>query len=444
MSDGLKLIAASIAANNPGPLLRMPENVWVEGPETRALAYVKVHYAQFRQLPSGVAVQENTGIRLPTIRDGIDYYMTCVVHRHAHNQAREHYPELRRAMEDTSPEGIRAIHAAASAILRAVQNVDTRGSQVLTMGDIWTQYEARMNKAIAAGDGYHGIPIGYPAMDKETLGLQESDMVSLLARTGMGKTIILCKQADTAIQLGRRVLFVTTEMSALQIGIRMACLTGQFNPEFLKIARLSTTVRRMVSSFMNNERLQELLHIQEAGFSSSTGEIEARVAEIRPDLILVDGAYLLRPASWTKNMSRFDRVTNASDEMKSISLVYKTPLLASYQFNRGAGKGGADGDLEHVALSDAIVNNSSIVFSLAPGPTDDPGMSRRLRSLKGRDGEEFDFPINWRFRPNMDISQYQEEDRYGPLRQDRGEAEDGEEGEEREQNAAPEEEGLGV
>ncbi len=71
-------------------------------------------------------------------------------------------------------------------------------------------------------------------------------------------------------------------------------------------------------------------------------------------------------------------------------------------------------------------------------------MSRRLRSLKGRDGEEFDFPINWRFRPNMDISQYQEEDRYGPLRQDRGEAEDGEEGEEREQNAAPEEEGLGV
>lgn len=416
MSDGLKLIASSLEAKNPGPLLRLPGDVWIEGPETRALAYVRVHYTQFHELPSPVTVQENTGVRLPTARDTVEYYTSSLINRRAHNKAREYYADLRKAMEDTSAAGMEALRSAATGILRAVQETDSRGSRLLTMRDIWEQYHDKMMKAIRAGDDYLGVPIGYPAMDRETLGLQESDMVSLIARTGMGKTIILCKQADTAVRMGLRALFVTTEMSALQIGLRVACLSGAFNPEWLKVARLSTYVQRQLEEFLKQDMFENGLMLHEAGFGSNTGELEARVAETRPDIIIVDGAYLLRPSSWSKSMSRFEQVTNASNELKSISLVYKTPLLASYQFNRGAGKGGEDGDLEHVALTDAIVNNSSIVFKLAPGPTDDPQYSRRLASMKGRDGESFDFPINWRFRPTMDISQYYEDDRFGSTR----------------------------
>ncbi|KGP00289.1 hypothetical protein JT27_18335 [Alcaligenes faecalis] len=444
MSDGLKLISACIAECNPGALLKIPQDGWIEGPETRAMQYVAAHMKEYRVLPHVSTIQENTGVRMMAAREDVDYYIRAVLNRRANRIAKEHYKDLRSALEGTTSESIAQVREAALAIAEATRSVET-GTSLLTMSDMATVLAERNQKLREAGTDLIGIPTGLLPMDEVTMGLQPADVISVIARTGLGKTIMMVLHARAAVEAGKRVLFVTTEMSALQIILRYAAQAWGYSPSVLKSGKLSTKVERELLERMQDAGIQDKLLTHEAGFGTNTGKIESLVAEVQPDLLCIDGAYLIKPVG--RAHSRVEAVATSSDEIKAISLVHKTATIASYQFNRGATNKGKDGGLEHVAMSDAIVNNSSIVYKLTQGPSDDPERSRQITSMKGRDGEDFDFAINWIFHPTMNLTIYQEDDIYG-ARAPQREGGEGEEGHPDDDEELPRsdfmEEGLGI
>ncbi len=60
--------------------------------------------------------------------------------------------------------------------------------------------------------------------------------------------------------------------------------------------------------------------------------IEVAIDRYRPDVVIVDALYLIRPdyprgALW-------EQVKNVSDNLKRISVYYKIPVFTSTQFNR--------------------------------------------------------------------------------------------------------------
>lgn len=69
------------------------------------------------------------------------------------------------------------------------------------------------------------------------------------------------------------------------------------------------------------------------------------------------------------------------------------------QFNRAAGKKGKDGSLENIAYSDAISTHSSLVISLSEGEAPNQKTRRVAQFLKGREGEEGKFGLNYTFAP---------------------------------------------
>ena len=97
------------------------------------------------------------------------------------------------------------------------------------------------------------------------------------------------------------------------------------------------------------------------------------------------------------------------DDLKALTLESDRPLLQSTQFNRAAGKGGAEGSLETIGYTDAIGTHSSQVVAAKMGPTDNPRMSRLLQFLKGREGETGSVAINFRFAPtNLEEMDWEE------------------------------------
>jgi len=266
--------------------------------------------------------------------------------------------------------------------------------------------------------GTVGVMLGVPYIDNQMMGLRKGDLMSLVARTRVGKSWWLLSIAKNIFDQGKRVLFISMEMSREACEERLASLWSGIPYFFIRRGELPTLPKNMEVEFFNTvtkiEASGEII-IVDANLSVTAEDVLSLSIQHQPDVIIVDGAYLFQ-ASRRKGSS-WEMIIDSCNYLKS-RVAVKTPVIASWQFNREAvkklKKKGQDGDpdLEDIAGSDAIGNISSVVLSMLV-PTDqglaDSGMDeyRTIKIIKGRSGETGQFRINWLFN-KMDFSEYVE------------------------------------
>jgi len=397
MSEGLKLIAACINENKPGILLKLDGQVLIDGPEVEAHRYAIRHYREFGSLPQAATIRENTGVNIGNARETAEYYEANCYNRFANAQAKEVFPNLRSALEETTSEAIERAAQAAYDMLQALR-AGRPVNRVYNAQQLGQRVVNRLRASALATRELTGLTSGWPEFDTITDGYQNADLVFWVARPGMGKTWFLLWQVWSAIMAGHRILVGTTEMNEEQIARRLAAIATGINPQILKSGRVSTYDQRRITEMFEELSRAMLIHVISLGFNSQVSEIDAACEDMRPDGIYLDGIYLLKP-SVKGNMSRTEKVAYVADELKMIALSRNLPVVCTTQFNRMAGKGGKDGSLETVGMSDALVQNGSLVIRLGPGNTIEPARSREVFFMKGREGEEGTLNFHFRFAP---------------------------------------------
>jgi len=397
MSEGLKLIAACIADDKPGILLKLNRDVLIDGPETQAYDYTIQHYREFRSLPQAATIQEQTGVRVGTAREPAEYYETNCYNRYASSRAKQIFPRLREALEGTTTEDIRATEEAARQILNELRAVRP-AARTHSIQTVSREIVQRLRNTAFSPRDLTGITTGWPEMDAITGGYQDSDLVFWVARPAMGKTYYLLWQIWAAIQAGHRVILGTTEMSAEQIGRRLVAIALGINPTVLRSGRVSSYDLRRISQLQERMLDENQLIIQELGFQSSISEMEALCDDMRPDVVYIDGIYMLKPVN-VKFASRTEKVANVADDLKVLALTSHIPVICTTQFNRSAGKGGREGSLETVGMSDSLVQNGSLVIRIAPCDNIDSRNAREVEFLKGREGEYGTLNMHYKFSP---------------------------------------------
>lgn len=398
MSIGLQFLASTIAAASAGVLLSLPDSLLKDGPEQDTYSYVVGHYREFGELPQVETVTQATGARLPRAPERPEYYEQALYNRRAHDLATENHVRLREALRGTTSDDITAAAEAAQAILQACRQ-SRRDNNVFNARQMQDAVMTRLRNIRSSPEELFGVPTGWPELDVITQGWQGSDLISLVARPGLGKTWILLYMLKAAMDAGRRVLLVSTEMSAEQMGRRIGALGANIDPEYLKTGRISNYALARLDGYYRHLNSAGLIYTACMGFHSTTSEIEALAEEVRPDAIYVDGAYLLRPPGDSSRLSNVDRVSGVFDGLKTLTLSMDRPVVCTTQFGRQAGKGGKEGSLETIGMSDAVGRNSSVVLGLKWGNTIDQRRSRELELLKGREGEHGSLNLHFKFKP---------------------------------------------
>ena len=109
-------------------------------------------------------------------------------------------------------------------------------SHISTAADMADEYlETLAQRAAAADTGLLGIPTLLPGLDKYTLGWRPGQMITVAARTGVGKSVFAVNCATAAVAAGQSVLMFSLEMS------RMSCGTVSC-PLFLVCLSISSSV----------------------------------------------------------------------------------------------------------------------------------------------------------------------------------------------------------
>jgi replicative DNA helicase len=396
MSDGLKLIATIIDNGSVRALREIPSELFVED-EIPVYQFIRSHYRRYGVLPAYSTVEEECDISIPEPEEGIDYYLKKVNDRRMYSLLRTQYSELQSCMRAYD------MDAAAEVIAGMRSTTQSLRMDVDVMGLVEAASAVMDEYAVAhENPGLAGVPTLWPRYDELVGGYQGGDLVTYVARPGVGKTYTLLRHAQAAYATGHSILVVSMEMTITQMSRRFMSLVTGIGADYIRRGRLSTYARRRLQQYVDDLESTDRAHFFTGGVRKTPSDVDILIQELRPDICYIDSIYLMNSDN-KKAVTRPDKVSAIFDETKQIAVARKLPIVATSQYNRLSGKKGKDGSLETIAYSDAISTHSSVILSLQEGLPGREAVTRQGTLIKGREGEAGTVFYHYSFRPvNMD------------------------------------------
>ncbi len=181
-----------------------------------------------------------------------------------------------------------------------------------------------------------GVPSGFHDLDSKTSGFQDSDLIIMAGRPGMGKTAFCLNIAQhAAIEAGTPVAVFSLEMSKEQLALRMLCSEARIDNHKLRSGYIAESDWGRLS--MAAGKLAEArIYIDDTpGISSFEMRAKARrlQAEHGLGLIIVDYLQLMK-SSRSRSESREQEISEISRSLKSLAKELKIPVIALSQLNR--------------------------------------------------------------------------------------------------------------
>lgn len=225
---------------------------------------------------------------------------------------------------------------------RVFQIQDERSSQAASsIGDLLTSAMERIDARMQGTHAVGGVDTHFTEFDAMSGGLHDGELVILAARPSMGKTALALNVAENVALLGRApVLFVSLEMSGIELADRLMCSVARVNGHQLRNGSISQEDRkRLVEKAV--EVSNAPLYIDDSP-SRSVSEIAAVARRIKTrekslGLIVIDYLQLLEPDN--AKDPRQEQVAKIARRLKGLAREQGVPVLCLAQLNRQAEEG---------------------------------------------------------------------------------------------------------
>lgn len=230
--------------------------------------------------------------------------------------------------------------------------------------------------------GEIGVPFPWQKMTQITLGMWPGTVTFFVARPWMGKTWTGIILALHAWECGERVLFVTPEMSRIELAERMVSKYGKFAYKDVVSATLGMFAEEKFEKVIDElkEKGRGIAVLDDEEKLNSEG-IERAIEAFEPTFVVIDSIYMLKvmlgkikkgPGSVG---DRRDRIIDTVEWLRGLSRRMQLPVVGISQLARtgnikreavrsvkaGRGTGGLENT---VAISDEVFWASHNLFAM--------------------------------------------------------------------------------
>ncbi len=215
-------------------------------------------------------------------------------------------------------------------------NKGSDGSRISPMKEILSEVYEQVEHLYEKKSDVIGIPTGFVDVDKKTSGLQNSDLIVVAARPGMGKTsFALCVAKHVAMDQKKPVAIFSLEMSKQQIAQRLICAEAKIDLHRLRSGNLRDDEWPKLASSI--EKLAEsTLYIDDTAFLTVM-DLRSRarmlVSSYGIKLLIVDYLQLMSSGSNYRD-NRVLEITEISRNLKGIAKELNIPVIAVSQLSR--------------------------------------------------------------------------------------------------------------
>lgn len=228
-------------------------------------------------------------------------------------------------------------------------------------------YQAKKKiEEISNKEGLSGIPSGFDQIDKLTSGWQESDLIIIAARPGMGKTALTLSMArNIAVNQQIPVAFFSLEMSSVQLITRLISSETGLSSEKLRTGRLEKHEWEQLNVKVKALEKAPLFIDDSPSLSIFDLRAKARrlVSQNKIRLIIIDYLQLMSGGGSQKGGNREQEISMISRNLKALAKELNVPVIALSQLSRAVEtRGGSKRPiLSDLRESGAIEQDADIV-----------------------------------------------------------------------------------
>jgi replicative DNA helicase len=278
--------------------------------------------------------------------------------------------------------------------------------ELAVMRDVLHEAMLRIDARLKHEHDMSGVETGFTDIDALTGGFHESELIILAARPSMGKTAFAANIAEhVAIERKTTTLFVSLEMSRLELADRMLCSYAKINGHKLRNGTITAAERRELVQKAAEMSLAPL-YIDDTPSRTMT-EIAATARRLKRKenlgFIVIDYLQLIEPDN--AKDPRQEQVAKIARRLKGLARELKVPLLCLAQLNRQA-EASKDNRprLSHLRESGAIEQDADVVMFVhreeyyhSPQEVEERGLAGQAEIIlsKQRNGPTGDVKVLW-------------------------------------------------
>lgn len=314
----------------------------------RIYSVVRDHYEKYKSLPNDDFIEQeirNTKSEKESIHDYTDEIQFINRLDTSALDGSEYYLDLietfakREAMKDAIKQSLILIkedrmeetETLVRKALTVSRSVDIGQSYFADTKDRWDRtYNAEQK------DKYKTL---LPSLNRSLEGgLGEKELAMVIAPPGVGKSLWLVNQAVQSMMEGRKVLYVSLEMSEDKIAQRFDSVTTLIPQSQLKDPSAQIKVEERLSIFRTNFPDGRLVIKEFPTGTATVNSLRSLLVQLKnyeeftPDVIIIDYLELLRPVR--ENQHEYQAQQRIAEELRGLAMEAKVLLWTATQTNR--------------------------------------------------------------------------------------------------------------
>ena len=293
----------------------------------------------------------------------VEFHAKIVAQKYVQRELIRSATEIQRRSYDDEADVTELIGFAESEIFNVAEGHVKRSVQ--SSQDVLQRTIRQIEEAGKNAGAFNGVPSGFMALDRITLGWQPSDLIIVAARPSMGKTAFVLSMArNMSVEHENGVAFFSLEMSATQLMMRLVVAETGLKSEDIRSGRLTPEQWRHLENSVKPLGTAPLFIDDTPALSVFEFRSKARRLKRHNDIkiIVIDYLQLMTGTQDSKG-NREQEVAFISRTLKAIAKELDVPIIALSQLNRSAeARGGSKRpQLSDLRESGAIEQDADIV-----------------------------------------------------------------------------------
>lgn len=233
-----------------------------------------------------------------------------------------------------------------------------------SLKDVLTASFDRLDELQKLGTGLRGVPTGFKGLDSILAGMQNSNLLILAARPGVGKTAFGLNIARyVAVEKKMPVCMFSLEMSKEELVDRLLVRQGMIDAWKLKTGQLSSGDFDSLSESMGILADAPLYIDDTPGLTVTELRTKARRLQVDKEIKFIVVDYLQLMHGSTRD-NRVQEVSEISQGLKNLARELKVPILALAQLSRAMEARGGKPRLSDLRESGSIEQDADVVMFL--------------------------------------------------------------------------------
>lgn len=236
----------------------------------------------------------------------------------------------------------------------------------IELKDALTESFDRLEEFVKRGSKFRGLPTAYHDLDNKLAGLQQSNLIIIAARPGVGKTTFALNIAvNIALREKAPVGFFSLEMSKEELVDRLLVGQADIDAWRLKTGKLTDDDYKRLTDAMGELADAPIFIDDTPGISILEMRTKARKLKIEKKLELLVVDYLQLADAGKRFDSRVNEVSYVSQGLKNLARELKIPVIALSQLSRAVEQRGTKKpQLADLRESGAIEQDADVVMFL--------------------------------------------------------------------------------